>query len=71
MLTDSSNANPEKAVARATLAGTHSGPMAIQSPTGKHATAEQICIFHLADGRTQQEWVSFNRGSFMQQLAGN
>src|SRR4051794_25078814 len=37
---------PEKAVARVTLAGTNSGPMAGQPPTGKHATAEQIFIFH-------------------------
>ena len=61
-------AGPEKAVARVTLAGTNSGPMAGQPPTGKYATAEQIFIFHLADGQIQQEWVSFDRGSFMQQL---
>lgn len=61
-------AGPEKAVARVTLAGTNSGPLAGQPPTGKRATAEQIFIFHLGDGQIQQEWVSFDRGSFMQQL---
>jgi len=61
-------ASPEKVVARVTLAGTNSGPMAGQPPTGKYATAEQIFIFHLAGGQIQQEWVSFDRGSFMQQL---
>ena len=33
-----------------------------------YATAEQIFIFHLAGGQIVQEWVSFDRGSFMQQL---
>jgi steroid delta-isomerase-like uncharacterized protein len=61
-------ASSEKAVARVTLAGTNSGPLAGKPPTGKHATAEQIFIFHLANGQIQQEWVSFDRGSFMQQL---
>jgi steroid delta-isomerase-like uncharacterized protein len=61
-------AGPEKVAARVTLAGTNSGPMAGQPPTGKRATAEQIFMFHLADGQIQQEWVSFDRGSFMQQL---
>ena len=61
-------AGPEKAVARVTLAGTNSGPLAGQPPTGKYATAEQIFIFHLAGGQIVQEWVSFDRGSFMQQL---
>ena len=61
-------AGPEKAAARVTLAGTNSGPLAGQPPTGKRATAEQIFIFHLAGGQIAQEWVSFDRGSFMQQL---
>jgi steroid delta-isomerase-like uncharacterized protein len=61
-------AGPEKAVARVTLAGTNTGPMAGKPPTGKYATAEQIFIFHLDGGQIQQEWVSFDRGSFMQQL---
>jgi steroid delta-isomerase-like uncharacterized protein len=64
-------AGPEKAVARVTLAGANSGPMAGKPPTGKRATAEQIFIFHLAGGQIQQEWVSFDRGSFMQQLEVN
>ena len=61
-------AGPEKVVARVTLVGTNSGPLAGQPPTGKYATAEQIFIFHLAGGQIAQEWVSFDRGSFMQQL---
>src|SRR5687767_11060090 len=61
-------ATPEKVVARVTLAGTNSGPLAGQAPTGKRATAEQIFIFHLANGQIQQEWVSFDRTSFTQQL---
>jgi predicted ester cyclase len=61
-------AGPEKAAARVTLAGTNSGPLAGQPPTGKYATAKQIFIFHLAGGQIVQEWVSFDRGSFMQQL---
>ncbi len=58
-----------KAVARVTLSGTHTGPMAGRTPSGKPATAEQIFIFHLADGQIQQEWISFDRTSFMKQLA--
>jgi steroid delta-isomerase-like uncharacterized protein len=61
-------AGPEKVAARVTLAGTNTGPMAGQPPTGKRATAEQIFIFHLAGGQIQQEWVSFDRDSFTRQL---
>jgi steroid delta-isomerase-like uncharacterized protein len=57
-----------KAVARVRLAGTNTGPMAGRAPTGKHATVEQIFVFHLARDQIQQEWVSFDRASFMQQL---
>ena len=61
-------AGPEKVAARVTLAGTNSGPMAGQPPTGRRTTAEQIFIFHLANGQIQQEWVSFDRDSFTRQL---
>lgn len=64
-------AGPEKVAARVTLAGTNSGPLAGQPPTGKRATIEQIFIFHLADGQIQQEWVSFDRDSFTRQLAAD
>lgn len=58
----------ERAVARVTLTGTHSGPMAGRPPTGVHAAADQIFMFHIANGQICEEWVSFDRDSFMKQL---
>jgi len=60
----------DKAVARVALAGTNTGPIAGRAPTGRRATVQQIFVFHFAGGQIQQEWVSFDRSSFMQQLEG-
>lgn len=58
-----------RAVARVTLAGTHLGPVGGLPPTGVAAAADQIFVFHLAGGQIAREWVSFDRESFMRQLA--
>ena len=58
----------ERAVARVTLDGTHSGPVAGRAPTGRHAAVDQVFLFHLANGQICKEWVSFDRESFLKQL---
>lgn len=59
----------DRAVARVTLAGTHLGPVAGRAPTGAATSTEQIFVFHLAGGQICAEWVSFDRESFLKQLA--
>jgi steroid delta-isomerase-like uncharacterized protein len=59
----------DRAVARVTLAGTHLGPVAGRAPTGAATSTEQIFVFHLTGGQICAEWVSFDRESFLKQLA--
>lgn len=59
----------DRAVARVTLTGTHLGPAAGHAPTGAATSTEQVFVFHLAGGQICAEWVSFDRESFVKQLA--
>jgi len=61
-------AEGEKAVARATMTGTHQGEFAGVAATGKTVSVSTIDIVRFADGKLAEHWGVTDTASMMEQL---
>lgn len=58
----------DRIVGRVTLSGTHSGPFAGATPTGRRITWTSIRIWRFEDGRVAETWAMQDRLGLLVQL---
>ncbi len=67
LTTENMFADGDKVVVRATLHGTHNGPLMGIPPTGKQVTMPFIGIYRLAGGKIVQHWIQADMLGLLQQ----
>lgn len=57
-----------RAVARITFTGTHTGDGLGVAPTGRSVKVTGMCVVHLRDGQVVEGWNEFDFASLLQQI---